>query len=140
MIRRSNSSLKNKSKLSSRKGVSLVEVVVALTIISIISVAAFSLIMSSMDLENNIMRDVEISAAADDVLDCFMFAKTKDQFSKIIVENFGYKENGATYLLEKGSYTIIVAYVTEDSGKIKMTFVALDSNKNFILHQVHTKG
>ena len=42
--------------------------------ISCISFAAFSLILSSIDLENNMMRDVEISAAADDALDCFIFA------------------------------------------------------------------
>ena len=140
MIRRSNSSLKNKSKLSFRKGVSLVEVVVALTIISIISVAAFSLILSSMDLENDMMRDVEISASADDVLDCFIFAETEEKFAEGM-HALGYMESGGwTYRLEKGSYEIVVYVEDSEPGK-RMTFLAWDiSSGAEILHRVYTKG
>ena len=138
MISKKNKLSKNKAKFSSRKGISLVEVVVALTIISIISVAAFSLIMSSMDLENNIMRDVEISASADDVLDCFIFAKTEAEFAKSIAV-LGYMSSATgTYRLEKGSYNITVTYIEAD-GTIKMTFEACDSNGT-ILKREHTKG
>ena len=137
MISKKNKLSKNKAKFSSRKGISLVEVVVALTIISIISVAAFSLILSSMDLENNIMRDVEISASADDVLDCFIFAKTEAEFAKSIAV-LGYVKYPNLYLLEKGSYNITVTYIEAD-GTTKMTFEAWDSNGT-ILKRDHTKG
>ena len=136
MISKKNKLSKNKAKFSSRKGISLVEVVVALTIISIISVAAFSLIMSSMDLENNIMRDVEISASADDVLDCFMFAKTEAEFAEGM-RALGYMSSATgTYRLEKGCYEIVVTY-SEKSVK----FLAWDVSSGVDILQIeHTKG
>ena len=56
-------------KLSARKGISLTEVVVALAVISIISAAALSLVISSANIEADVVRTMNVSAAADDVLD-----------------------------------------------------------------------
>ena len=135
MIRENNNLSKNRSRLSSRKGVSLVEVVVALAVISIISFAAFSLILSSMDLENNIMRDVEISASADDVLDCFIFAEAEGKFAEgMHVLGYMSSANGI-YRLDKGSYVIEVTY-----SEKKMDFKAKDENDNIIFEQTYRKG
>ena len=135
MISKKNKLSKNKAKFSSRKGVSLVEVVVALTIISIISVAAFSLILSSMDLENNMMRDVEISAAADDALDCFIFANDEGDFSEVMCTYLRYEKEDKKYRLDKGSYVIEVTY-----NETQMDFKAKDENDNIIFEQTYRKG
>lgn len=135
MIMKNNNLSKNRSRLSSRKGVSLVEVVVALAVISIISFAAFSLILSSMDLENNMMRDVEISAAADDALDCFIFANSDDKFFEVMYTYLGYKKEDEKYRLDKGSYVIEVTY-----NETQMDFKAKDENDNIIFEQTYKKG
>ena len=126
----------DKARFSSRKGISLVEVVVALTIISIISVAAFSLILSSMDLENDMMRDVEISAAADDALDCFIFAETEEKFAE------GMHALGYTCLPEDNLYLCYGdGYVIKVSCKDNiMEFVAEDDADVVIFKQTYTKG
>jgi prepilin-type N-terminal cleavage/methylation domain-containing protein len=136
MIMKNNNLSKNRSRLSSRKGVSLVEVVVALAVISIISFAAFSLILSSIDLENNMMRDVEISAAADDALDCFIFANSGEKFSEVI-KYLGYVNAGTKYRLDKGNYVIEVTY-----SETQMDFKAKDENDNIIFkfEKPYTKG
>ncbi|MBP3369547.1 MAG: type II secretion system protein [Clostridia bacterium] len=133
---KNNNLSKNRSGLSSCKGITLVEVVVALTIISIISVAAFSLIMSSMDLENDMMRDVEISAAADDALDCFIFAETEEKFAE------GMDALGYTCLPEDNLYLCYGnGYVIKVScGDNSMEFVAEDDADVVIFKQKYTKG
>jgi prepilin-type N-terminal cleavage/methylation domain-containing protein len=124
MIMKNNNLSKNRSRLSSRKGVSLVEVVVALAVISIISFAAFSLILSSIDLENNMMRDVEISAAADDALDCFIFAETEEKFAECMhALGYTYLPEDNLYLCYGDGYVIKVS--CEDNS---MKFVAEDDD------------
>ena len=137
MIMKNNNLSKNRSRLSSRNGVSLVEVVVALAVISIISFAAFSLILSSMDLENDMMRDVEISAAADEALDCFIFANDEGDFSEVMCTYLGYAKEDEKYRLDKGNYVIEVTY-----SETQMDFKAKDENDNIIFkfEKPYTKG
>ena len=71
------------TKVSARKGMSLVEVVVALAVIAIISSAAFSLVLSSANLEADAVRTTAVSAAADDVLDCFRYADDNGEFLRL---------------------------------------------------------
>ena len=97
------------TKVSARKGVSLVEVVVALAVIAIISSAAFSLVLSSANLEADAVRTTAVSAAADDVLDCFRYADNNEEFFEAISKLDEYRNMGdGQYVLNKPNYTVYV--------------------------------
>lgn len=72
---RFNSSKKNTKKLISdpRRGVSIVELVVALAIISIISGSALSIMLSSSKNESKIMREIEVTNQAENAVECFRY-------------------------------------------------------------------
>ena len=89
-----------------------------------------------MDLENDMMRDVEISAAADDALDCFIFAETKEKFAE------GMHALGYTCLPEDNLYLCygdgyVIKVSCEDNI---MNFVAEDDADVLIFKQTYTKG
>lgn len=88
---------------------SLVEVVVALAVIAIISSAAFSLVLSSANLEADAVRTTAVSAAADDVLDCFRYADDNSEFEAAIRKLDEYQTTGeGQYVLNKPNYTVYV--------------------------------
>ena len=97
------------TKVSARKGMSLVEVVVALAVIAIISSAAFSLVLSSANLEADAVRTTAVSAAADDVLDCFRYADNNEEFFEAISKLDEYQNTGdGQYVRNKPNYTVYV--------------------------------
>ena len=92
-----------------RKGFSLVEVIVALAVIAIISTAAFSLVLSSAKLEADAVRTTAVSAAADDVLDCFRYADSNEEFFAAICKLDEYQTtDDGQYVLNKPNYTVYV--------------------------------
>lgn len=95
--------------ISARKGFSLVEVIVALAVIAIISTAAFSLVLSSAKLEADAVRTTAVSAAADDVLDCFRYADSNEEFFAAICKLDEYQTtDDGQYVLNKPNYTVYV--------------------------------
>lgn len=96
-------------RIFARKGFSLVEVIVALAVIAIISTAAFSLVLSSAKLEADAVRTTAVSAAADDVLDCFRYADSNEEFFAAICKLDEYQTtDDGQYVLNKPNYTVYV--------------------------------
>ena len=61
--------------IRSRKGVTIAEVVIALTIIAIISAFTLSLIVMSFGVENKSEVSIEVKNAAENAIECYRFAK-----------------------------------------------------------------
>ena len=101
--------MRRTKRIFARNGFSLVEVIVALAVIAIISTAAFSLVLSSAKLEADAVRTTAVSAAADDVLDCFRYADSNEEFFAAIckLDEYQTAQNGQ-YVLNKPSYTVYV--------------------------------
>ena len=101
--------MRRTKRIFARKGFSLVEVIVALAVIAIISTAAFSLVLSSAKLEADAVRTTAVSAAADDVLDCFRYADSNEEFFAAIckLDEYQTAEDGQ-YALNKPNYTVYV--------------------------------
>ena len=74
----------NDNKNRSRRGISLVEVVVALTVIAIISSAALSLVISSASVDANSLRSTQVMMAAENVLECYRCAESKEEFAALL--------------------------------------------------------
>lgn len=101
--------MRRTKRIFARKGFSLVEVIVALAVIAIISTAAFSLVLSSAKLEADAVRTTAVSAAADDVLDCFRYADSNEEFFAAICKLDEYQTtDDGQYVLNKPSYTVYV--------------------------------
>ena len=101
--------MRRTKRIFARKGFSLVEVIVALAVIAIISTAAFSLVLSSAKLEADAVRTTAVSAAADDVLDCFRYADSNEEFFAAICKLDEYQTtDDGQYVLDKPNYTVYV--------------------------------
>ena len=77
----------------SRKGMSLVEVVVALVIISVISASALSMIMMSVNVEADAVRSVEVAESVDNAIACFRFAETPAEFLDALQKTAPYEQD-----------------------------------------------
>ena len=125
----------NDNKDRSRRGISLVEVVVALAVITIISAAALSLVISSARVDANSLRSTQVMMAAENVLECYRFAENDGDFADLLQKTGDYKGSDGVFVLTEKSYTITVNYTGT-----KLTFSATDGDGEEIYSYEFDKG
>ena len=125
----------NDNKNRSRRGISLVEVVVALAVITIISAAALSLVISSARVDANSLRSTQVMMAAENALECYRFAESKEEFAALLEKTGDYKGSDGVFVLTEKSYTITVNYTD-----MQLTFSATDSDGKEIYKYEFNKG
>lgn len=125
----------NDNKNRSRRGISLVEVVVALTVIAIISAAALSLVISSARVDANSLRSTQVTIAAENSLECYRFAGSEEEFAALLERTGDYKKVDDAYVLTEKAYVITVHYTNT-----KLTFSAADGDGEEIYKYEFTKG
>ena len=121
-----------------RKGMSMVEVVIALVIISVISASALSMIMMSVNVEADAVRSVEVAESVDNAIDCFRFAETTDEFLEALKMTAPYEqdpENPDCFILKAGGFT---ATILVSGDQFEYTAVNVDSE--VIYSFTYTKG
>jgi prepilin-type N-terminal cleavage/methylation domain-containing protein len=119
----------------SRRGISLVEVIVALAVIAIISTAALSLVISSARVDANSLRSTQVMMAAENALECYRFAENEEEFAALLGHTGDYIEADDSYVLTESSYAITVKY--EDDS---LRFTAIDSDGKVIYDYEFNKG
>ena len=105
-----------------RKGFSIIEVVVALVIITLVSTVVMTIIRSSDTIERNTMSVMEATTITENVIECFRYADSKEEFDPLLekfVESyeFGYNsDNLDRYVIYNGKYriTIVIDYVADE--------------------------
>lgn len=98
-----------KLNIASRKGVSMVEVVVALVIISIISASALSMMMMSVQVERKALTAMEVENSAEDAVDCFRFAKNNNQvFLECLQKTGDFVEEDGNFVMRGPAYTVTI--------------------------------
>lgn len=125
-------------KLRSRKGMSMVEVVVALVIISVISASALSMIMMSVNVEADAVRSVEVSESVDNAIDCFRFAETPAEFLEALQKTAPYEqdpENENRFMLKAAGFTATILV----SGD-QFEYTAVNADSETIYSFTYTKG
>ena len=125
----------NDNKNRSRRGISLVEVVVALTVIAIISSAALSLVISSASVDANSLRSTQVMMAAENVLECYRFAESKEEFAALLEKTGDYKGSDGVFVLTEKSDVITVHYTNT-----KLNFSATDGDGEEIYSYEFDKG
>lgn len=123
--------------LRSKKGMSLVEVVVALTVITIISAAALSLVISSARVDANSLSSTQIMMAAENALECFRFAQNDEDFTTLLKKTGDYSVIEGVCVMNEPSYVIAV---DADYTNGKLTFTAIDSAGKEICTYEFDKG
>ena len=115
-------------KHSSKKGVSVVEAVIAMALISIVASASFTAITASIRTNARaVMRFKSISIVGD-CLECFKYSDTPEEFEKSLefagmVKDEDYTAgvlsqlfNTVIYVFDKGEYQVVVT-INWESGK-----------------------
>ncbi len=97
-----------KSNHSTRRGISIVEVTIALVIISILSIAALSMIQVSVNVEQKTMIALEATNAGENAVECFRYAETDEEFLECLLLTGDYVERDGNYVLYGDTYTVTV--------------------------------
>lgn len=104
------SRIANKTGLRSRKGVTIVEVVIALVIIGIISASAVSMMLLSVDIEANFVTVTYAEISGENVLECFRFSDDRETFLLALQKTaaFEYRLEENAYIFEGKNMTVTV--------------------------------
>ncbi len=114
-----------------RRGISLLETVIALAVISIISAATVTLIVSSTKAEKKIFDDMHITNAAENAVECFRYADDSTELYTLLQQcDADYTvsaENAQCFILTKDAYILTVwadftgntveIYATDEGGE-----------------------
>lgn len=123
-------------KTRSRRGITLVEVVVALTIIVIVSGAAIALISSHTKLEARTVQAVEAANIAENAIECFRYAKDDEAFYSVFSKTCEpTPDNGTptTYMVKKNGATVTVKPIYSEN---KIVINAVYSNGDSIFEEI----
>lgn len=124
--------------LRSRKGMSMVEVVIAMVIIAVISASVLSMIMMSINVEANAEISVEVAESVDNAVACFRFADTKEEFLQALQKTAPYEENPENpgeLLLQSEGYTVKLQ-VSQD----EFAYTAVNSDSEIIYSFTYAKN
>ena len=127
--------INNSNKL--KRGISLIEVVIAIFIITLISASAVSLIITANKNDQKNIRDTEIALATKTVVDCFNYADDYSEFLLTLKEVDDYVESNGAITLTKQSYSLkIVAEFDQN----KVTIKAFDNGEKELSEVIYNKG
>ena len=69
---------------NTRKGITIMEMVIALTVIAIISGAALSIILSSLKVESRSAQIVEVTNLVESSIECFQYSENEEEYLKLL--------------------------------------------------------
>lgn len=136
---------KRKAHISSRRGFTVLEVVIALTVITIVSASAFALIHSHLKLEKQSVQSIEATNIAENAIECFRFAKDEAEF-KIAYEAVVRTEDLQITLSETNAENSSIYKYTDGALEVTFTIVGnqitiniTDNSGTIIDNQTYTK-
>ena len=122
----------------SNRGISIMEVVVAILVITIISVATTSLILNSAKKEKANARAMEIASFSESTIESFRFYDNYEEFFNQIKElDVTATEKNGGIVVEKGDYTIAI---TVDSLYNNILINATDEGGESLYSLSYTRG
>lgn len=126
--------MKRMHKRVSRRGVTVVEAVVAMTIIAIVSLSALSVISSSRTIAASDAAYEQARYRAEAALECFKFADDPTEFKNALGVLWPNQDDGSsteyTYTTSVVTLTVTVDYPPDDSDDKRPIFEAACKDKN----------
>lgn len=101
-----------------RKGVTLAELIVALAIIMIVTLASITMMHSSIKIEVRASAIIEANKSVETIVECFEFSSNDSEFETLLESikdgNLTSTESDdiITYTLERGAYSITIEHDT----------------------------
>ena len=121
-----------------KRGISLVEVIVSIFIITIISASAGSVIIYSAKNDQTNLRNTQIALLTKNTIDCFRFASDLEEFvSALEVVDDNYQVTSDTITLTKENFSLIIQY---DFSQNVVWITALDNKGETISSNSYQKG
>ena len=135
---------KRKTHISSRRGFTVLEVVIALTVIVIVSASAFALIHSHIKLEQQSIQSIEATNIAENAIECFRYAKDEDYPKDNSIDEFeaAYEaviKKNIDFNAGKCIYTDGALEVTFTIVDNQITINITDNSETIIVNQTYTK-
>ena len=100
---------------NAKKGFSIMEVVIAIAVVSIITVSSITLLSKSVEIESKNIRDMEIAVHVENAVECYRYADNVYNFWLAIRntdintwQRIGAHQN--KLMLTKETYTIIIEF------------------------------
>ena len=115
------------SKVNSRKGFTIAELVVAMAIIVIVSATAIALINTQNTIHLRTMQTVEATNMAENAIECFRYADSVEGFEKVYaktgvtVQNKTTDNAKTTFSFEESNMNVTITVTSNE-----LTFVATD--------------
>ena len=103
----------NKITPKLKRGISLMEVVIAMFIIMLITLASTSLVLSSIKQEKNFSRNADIVITAENTIECFNFTNDFDSLLALLQELDDYEkvqDNKIALIKETYCFEIVTDY------------------------------
>jgi len=124
-------------KLRTKKGFSIMAVVVAIAIISIVSVATTTLMIRSVKIERENLVGMEVSLHAKNAVECFRFSNSQDEFFDLISKSGDFFRAEEDITLKKRGYTVII---NADFNSGLLSFEAIDGEGERLLSLSYKKN
>ncbi len=121
-----------------KRGISLVEVIVSIFIITLISASATTIILTSAKNEQVSLRDTQIALATETTIECFRFAEDIDEFYSVLyLADDDFSKQDSTITLNKEGFSLdIIADFTAN----QIVITALDTKGQELSSVSYKKG
>lgn len=121
---------KLKALFKGKKGISLVEVVIAMAAISIITAAAISLTLASISSDAKYNSRAEALTACENASECVRYASNITELGEVFQKvGFTKDETTENYTYTSGEYTVTVTVTVENETDIGSCTISLDGEK-----------
>ena len=107
-----------------RKGITILEVIVAIFIITIISASATSFVIIANKIEQKNVNGVEVSIISENAVELFRFSDTQEEFLALLNKTNDFTIKNDTIVLENQNYMVVIR---ADFTLNTLIIVALDS-------------
>lgn len=127
-----------KKRILNKKGFSLAEAIIAMVIVSLVTVAAVTLFFASGRTSQAAVYKSQARFFAEDAFSCFLAADTADQFSDTMELRGGYAELAITdgkyiYTLPGSRFQAVISAEYPDAGRATFSLSITDADGEVIV-------
>ena len=135
-----------KNRKLNKKGMTIVEVVIAMVVVTMVTIAAVTIILSSTHTTNSAVYKNQAQYFASDALACFRASSDAQQFEDAMAFRGGYSEhsvseNQYTFLLNDSKYVAVATVIYPIDGRPSFTIEVMNPNGDVVASiPTFTKG
>ena len=119
-----------------RKGITLMELVIALSVIMIITIASISMLQTTIKIEVRAAAIIEANNSVETIVECFNYAYDNNEFKGLVAKLHGshtYNNDGGIHIIDRGSYKISIEYTDEtEYSKIEISAIY---GEDFVIYE-----